>query len=50
MVIMNMKRTMMSNMEGSDTTIVWMRLFMPGMDVVAFRGLRILMVRMAETS
>ena len=41
---------MMSNIDGKETKIVWMRLFIPGIEVVAFKGLRILIVRIAETS
>ena len=50
MVIRNMNSTMISNMDGIDTIIVWISDFMPGIDVVAFSGRRIRMVLTAETS
>ena len=50
MVTMKRKSTMMSNIDGSDTKMVWISDFMPGIAVVAFRGLIIRIVLTAETS
>ena len=48
MISMNTKRTMISNMMGSELRMVETKLLIPGMELMVLRGLKSLMTLMAE--